>query len=417
MPASRTPPHVARPRLEYATGADSAAYAEAVTRGFHGEFVPEHAELELRVAEWDRNFGFKVDDHWIATCGAYSRTLTVPGGQVPVAAVSVVTVAPAYRRRGLLRQMMTHQLESLSQGGTEAVALLWASESLIYGRFGYGHATPRLRIAGQTRSTEFLPAVDLGAGSVDEVTREEFVTMATELHATLLPERPGALDRTPGWWDVGLYDPAAWRQGSGPIRFALHFSAAGTPDGYASFRVKAGQSDADKEVIVGDLDATDPAAYAALWRYLLDLDLVRTFVRSNAPVDEPLRSLVSDQRGITTELHDATYVRLVDLPSALEARAYASAVEVTLEVRDALLPANDGRFRLRAGPDGASVTITDTQPDLSLATRELAACYLGGTSLDALHRAGLVVEHSPGAVHALAVALDWPVKPFTPDFF
>lgn len=195
MPTRRTPPHLAEPQLTYASEADPDTYMAAIVRGFHEDFVVDHWEAERKVTEWDRCFGFTVQDRWIATCGAYSRVMSVPGGQVPVAAVSIVTVAPPYRRRGLLSQMMRHQLEDVQRRGVEPVALLWASESLIYGRYGYGHASPRLSISGPTRSLSFLPAVNLGAGSVDEVSQEEFLASASEVQAGLVVDRPGALIR------------------------------------------------------------------------------------------------------------------------------------------------------------------------------------------------------------------------------
>ncbi len=420
MSTTRIPPHLAEPKLVYATQDASEAYITAVARGFHGDYTADHWELETKVFEWDRTFGFTVEDRWISTCGAFSRTMTVPGGAVPVAAVTIVTVAPSYRRRGLLNQMMRHQLEDVQNRGIEPVALLWASESLIYGRYGYGHATPRLQISGLTRSTSFRPSVTLGSGSTDEVTREEYVTAAAGLRDELLAQRPGSLNRTADWWNVNLYDPEAWRKGASALRFALHFGASGQVDGYASFRV-GGDSDDDqlpgRQVVVGEVDAATPDAYAGLWRYLLDLDLVRSFRQYVAPLDEPLRHLVDDQRAIKSEILDGTYARLVDLPSALEARGYSRDVDTVIEVHDALLPANAGTFRLQTGSDGASVTRSTASPDLSLDTRELGASYLGGTSLESLHRAGLVQEHRPGAVTALAAALHWPIAPFCADFF
>ena len=112
-------------------------------RGFHADYNAENWTAGRGVFEPARNFGYAVDGKWISTCGAYSRVMTVPGGAVPVAAVTFVTVQPSYRRRGLLTQMMQHQLADIVERGTEPVALLWASESSIYGRFGYGRATAR----------------------------------------------------------------------------------------------------------------------------------------------------------------------------------------------------------------------------------------------------------------------------------
>ena len=341
--------------------------------------------------------------------------MSVPGGQVPVAAVSIVTVAPAYRRRGLLTRMMKHQLEDVQRRG-EPLALLWASESLIYGRFGYGSAAPRLRLHGPTRSTAFSPQVDTGSGSVDEVRRDEFVSVVPALRERLLKRRPGQLNRTQDWWDVTLFDPDAWRKGSSPLRYALHFDAGGVVDGYALFRTRDAESEG-AEVQVVELDATEPTGYAAVWRFLLDLDLIRVFSRRNAPLDEPLRQLVADQRAITTELQDATYVRLVDVPAALTARTYSADVDLVVCVRDPLLPVNEGAYRLQVHGGRATVTPVQSDPDVSLAVRELGAVYLGGTSLAHLHRAGLVQEDRPGAVTELAAAFIASPAPFCPDNF
>lgn len=411
-------PHLAEPKLTYLDESDTEAYTAAIVRGFHDDYNAELSEPFQKVLERDRAFGFTVGGHWIATCGAYTRTMTVPGGSVPTAAVTVVTVSPTYRRRGLLTAMMKHQLEDIHRR-SEPVALLWASESLIYGRFGYGQATSRLRISGQTRSTAFLPGVDLGDGSVGEVEREEWLAAAEPLYARLLAERPGGLNRDPDWWQVRLHDPEKWRHGATALRFVLHYSKQGRVDGYAAFRVKGGDQD-DKpasEVLIVDIEAAEPSAYAGLWRFLLDLDLVRKFTRGHAPVDEPLRYLVADPRMITTELSDGTYARLVDVPRALEARTYASDVDVVMAVSDPLLPHNDATFRLQGARDGARVSTSRRRADLSLSVRDLGAIYLGGTSLTSLHTAGLVQEGTPGAVAAITAAFASDRAPFCADYF
>ena len=94
-----TPPHLAQRELVYATPERTDDFFRAVLHGFHDDYVPEKWEPHRKVFEADRSFGFQVDGQWISTCGAYSRTLTVPGGSVPVAAVTIVTVHPSYLLR------------------------------------------------------------------------------------------------------------------------------------------------------------------------------------------------------------------------------------------------------------------------------------------------------------------------------
>ena len=101
-----------------------------------------------------------------------------------------------------------------------------------------------------------------------------------------------------------------------------------------------------------------------------------------------------------------------------------------LEVTDGLLPANAGRWRLRAaGPGGAAgvggaaglaaaeCARTDEPADIALDVRELGAAYLGGTRLAALAAAGLVRELRPGAVGRLSTAMSWDPAPWCPRIF
>ena len=413
-----TAPHLAQPQLTTLTADRVEEYMTAALRGFHQDFNAEAAVAARSVLEPERFFGLTVDDRWVATCGAYTRVMTVPGGTVPTAAVTYVTVNPGYRRRGLLNQMMAHQLTTLAEGG-EPVALLWASEDAIYGRYGYGPATPVLHLEGLTQETAFRSDVDLGTGSVGEVDAAESRRVVEPLHARLLPERPGALNRPSAWWDAVFYDHPSRRSGGTAARYALHFNASGQPDGYVTFRLGAvttGDPSPGLTVRVAALDAADIRSYARLWRFVLDLDLVRHF-EGPAAVDEPLRYLVADSRSVRSRYTDGTYVRLVDVARALEARRYAVDVDLVLGIRDGLLPQNAGSFRLQAGPDGASVRRVDAAADVELDVRELATLYLAGTAATVLHRAGLLQEHTPGAVAALSAGFSWSRLPFCRDYF
>ncbi len=413
---SITAPHLATPTLRRVGADDLDEFIDVTLRGFHADYEAEPWAANRAVVEPGRSFGYAVDGRWISTCSVYSRVMTVPGGAVPTAAVTFVTVQPSYRRRGLLRQMMTRQFEDIVERGIEPVALLWASESSIYGRFGYGPATARHLLRGPTDGLHFRPGVDLGGGSVGEVSRDEVLPMIVDLRRSWLAYRVGALDRSEAWWAVRWQDPKVWRQGATALRFALHFDRAGRPDGYIGFRIKDGDPSGGAEVQVVEIDAANPPAYAALCRFFLDLDLVSRFTL-DAPTDDPLRHLVADPRRITTEVSDGTYLRLVDVRAALEARLYAADLDVVIGVRDPALPTNDGTIRLQAGPDGAEVSTSRRKPDLTLDVTDLGASYLGNGALGALQAAGLVEERTAGSVAAVTAAFTSPRSPFCTDFF
>ena len=168
-------------------------------------------------------FGFKVGRRWVSTCGDFARRLTVPGGaDVPTAAVTVVTVHPPYRRRGLLTAMMKHQLEQVAERG-EPLAALWASESLIYGRYGYGPATTRAVLSGTNRRLRLPARVSPPRARSDEVTREEFLAVAPGLHESMRPDRPGTMVRDKSVWEFAVFDKEFARRGvlRDPLRPAL----------------------------------------------------------------------------------------------------------------------------------------------------------------------------------------------------
>jgi predicted acetyltransferase len=219
-------------------------------------------------------------------------------------------------------------------------------------------------------------------------------------------------------WEFAIFDQAFARGGASELRHVLHYDEAGDVDGFATYRFKSGGDvEPDGEVRVREVWAEDASAYATLWRYLLDLDLARTFRLWSAPLDEPLRHLVTDARAVETSVTDSLYVRVVDVEAALRARSYAADVDLVIEVDDPLLPANSGCYHLVTEGEHAEVTRVDAEPDLSLGILELGTIYLGGTPLNDLHRVDRVGEHTPGAVHAASTAFGWHRMPYCPDMF
>jgi predicted acetyltransferase len=110
--------------------------------------------------------------------------------------------------------------------------------------------------------------------------------------------------------------------------------------------------------------------------------------------------------------YDSLWVRLVDLPGALQDRAWSAPCDVVVEVADAAAPWNAGTWRIRAdGAGQATVERTTEQADVRLDVAALGAAYLGGGNLVARHRAGLVAERRRGAVAELAHAMRTDVAP------
>jgi len=151
-------------------------------------------------------------------------------------------------------------------------------------------------------------------------------------------------------------------------------------------------------------EALTPDAYRAVWGLLLDFDLTKRVVAARRPVDEPLRWMLTNPRALKlTRTRDNLWLRILDVPAALEARTYAATDSLVVEVADELY--GGGQWRLDAAPDGASCTATSGTADLSLSVNELGSLYLGGVRASELAYAGRIGEHTRGAVSRLDALL------------
>ncbi|WP_172385942.1 GNAT family N-acetyltransferase [Streptomyces sp. MNP-20] len=382
--------------------------------------APEERALWDALTEHDRSYGLWDGEECIGTASAFSFRVTVPGGAlVDAAGVTMVSVAATHRRRGLLTAMMRRQLDDLRARG-EALALLTASEPAIYGRFGYGVACWHLRASIDTARVRLTVPAGTDEVALRYAVPAEAAAACEAVYARVVPGRPGMLARQPGWERLPLLDPERDRDGASPLQCVLA-ERAGEVVGYAHFAVKPDwDARGPKGVVLARaVEAVDPAAYAALWRFLFDIDLTSRIEVRNRPVDDPLLHLVSDVRRCGLVTRDWLYVRPVDVGAALEARAYRTPVDVVLDVTDPFCPWNEGRWRLTGDPKGASCKrVDDDAPaDLALSVRELGSAYLGGVSLAELARAGRVRELRPGALAEASLAFGSEVAPWLPHGF
>ncbi|PWU44703.1 GNAT family N-acetyltransferase [Micromonospora globispora] len=391
--------------------------ARLLALAFHGGFDPELVEVDRGIFEPERSLLVRDGATTVAHVGAFTRDLSVPGASVPAAHVTMVSVAPTHRRRGLLTGLMRRQLREVRDAGREPVAVLWASEGRIYPRFGYGLAAQRLIVRCQTTELR-LPEPTSAAGTLrlDEPAARQ--GELARLYDRVRADRPGWSYRDERWWGYVLADVKALRGGATERRVLLHEGPDGV-DGYALFRTKEEWDGGSPkgEVRVDEVVAANPAAYLALWRLLLSIDLTRQLSFGTAAVDEPLLWLVNEPRRLGAQLADALWVRVVDVPAALAARRYATDIDVVIEVSDDLLPENAGRWRLVGGPSGATCTATDAPAQLACDVRSLGELYLGGTGLGALAAAGRVGELVPGTVARAAAAFGWHRAPAPMEVF
>lgn len=412
----------AAPRIEtfqIGPGADTtadgplAAWFEGVSFGFHEgrleiEDLPKLAEAyaaDGRVlwGAYDDNPG---PDAWdpripVATYGTMVNSLNVGGGKFLEAhLVTAVTVRPTHRRRGLLRRMITADLQGAAERG-HAVAALTASEATIYGRFGFGTATHATSVEVDVRERFAVTSPQYGRMEVVEPAAAVDITQQVfaGFHARSLGSvgrQYAYARRSAGLWGEERPQPDK------ALRTAVHYDDDGRPDAFVSYSF-AGWDKKPYTMRVKDLVAVSDAAYYEVWRYLGSLDLIQCVTFGMAPVQDPLPWALADRR--CRELksdEDVLWLRILDPVAALGRRHYEHDGSVVIHVRDSLGHA-DGAFHVevkggeadvkRLGPNAAEGVDMDVSA--------LGSLYLGGVAASTLAGAGLIREGAAGALEHL----------------
>ena len=391
------------------------AFIRAIARGFI-ESEPTAEKIEAaRVGQLGRRLIGVFDatspqrELPVATVGSWIAPLTVPGGELPMWAVSEVTVAPTHRRRGIARAMLEGELRAAAAAGVP-LAGLTASEATIYGRYGFGPATWQTRWRVDTRRAGWGGTDP--RGSLQYVDREDAAEAFGELHERTRASRVGEIA---GW-------PLRWRQLSGAVpgdphgssvRAVRYLDPEGVLRGAMAFRIVESDTDwARSRLEIRHLIGETSDAHAALWRFALQHDLIGTVTAEMLSLDEPLPWLVADSRAAVRTVEDHGWLRVLDVPAAFAGRSMAARLDVVLRVEDPLGIAG-GSWRLESGSDGScrAVSAPDTEAEIELGVGELSSLYLGGVSARSLAQAGRV-RGDAAAVASLDAALRIDGAPF-----
>ncbi|MFO7699161.1 MAG: GNAT family N-acetyltransferase [Acidimicrobiia bacterium] len=402
--------------IRFITADEAPAFLRAIPFGFGDDLTEEEGAeerfletfpLETCIAAFD---GGRI----VATFGSFDFDVTVPGGTLPMAGTTIVTVQPTHRRRGVLTTMMRMHLDQAIERG-QPLAGLWASEPTIYGRFGYGLA------AHSHDLMVHADRVTLPAGPDTDTVRIIDPSEASELLPPIFDRvrlaTPGMLSRSEPWWrNRRLRDPEHWREGASSRRVAVAYRND-EPVGYVAYRQKEKFDDwlPDGAVEVIEVVPLDDDARRTLWQYLASIDLFPNVHWWNAPADNPLYVEVDNLRRITSRHQDTLYLRILDAPGALSARTYESDGATTIGVADDFM-GRGGTFRLEITDGAGTCTPTEGDPDVTMDVADLGALLLGRPGAMARWRAGRI-EGDEGSVRTLDRLMRTTELPFCSEVF
>ena len=150
------------------------------------------------------------------------------------------------------------------------------------------------------------------------------IALAQPLFDRVRPTRIGAVSRPDPWWS------GEWAQADAVPprrRFDVVYEVDGRTEGYALYVVSGEWTGGhtEKVVEVRDLIAASPAAEAALWTFLLNVDQTVAVRAWNTPLDTELPWMLTDPRQYRTDgVRDFLWLRPVDTAALLAARTYAT---------------------------------------------------------------------------------------------
>jgi len=388
------------------TWADFTMLKKANARAQNNFYADADVEVFKIIFQPERSLSAFENGNIVGCTTSYSLDMTVPGGTVPIGAVAQVSVQTTHRRMGINTKLMKRQLSDMHEWG-DPLSVLQASESIIYGRYGYGMASFEYTYDIERPHGSFAQKHQ-PKGRLSYIEEDEARQVFPEVfeRATLL--RNGMVKRNDTWWKFRFAQTGI--RGGDPRAWFVKYEVEGRVDGYLWFAIKSAEFLTVKELIT-----TTDDAYATLWQFCLDMDLVTSITAGRRADDEPLPWLLADPRRLKQTFKDASWIRIVDVPAALSARTYSTNDGLVIQVRDPFLEWNDGRVLLEGGPEGAECEQTDREPDITLSAADLGAAYLGGVKFQTMSHAGRVEENTPGALRRADAMFTTDLKPWCID--
>jgi predicted acetyltransferase len=307
--------------------------------------------------------------------GSYALDVTLPGGAtVPMGGVTWVSTATTHRRQGLMRQVVGAVHDDIDERG-ESLATLYASEGGIYEHIGYGIASYQRTTVLDRRLTRMRAEFTTASPEVQMLDENADVTAEiAPLWERFRRTRAGEVSRDDTYHDALAEMRNTGTDGMSAAYYLVH------ADGFAVYRMKMDWEGGlpAHTLHLAELAAITPAAHAALWQTLLDVDLVGEIHSRAIAIDDPLPYLLQNQRALrTTVLADAVWANVRDVSTAFGARTY--------RVEDRLVVEADGkRWAIEGGVDGGTCRPVRTRPDLTTSHSGLSSLIYGGVLPSAL---------------------------------
>lgn len=338
----------------------------------------------------------------VATSGGYPFVMRLNGKDVKVDGVSDVGTEPGFRRRGLVRRLITDRLRAAYENNVPA-AVLYASFGAIYQRFGYGLASNLMSCNFDPRFAGFQFG-ERSQGIVRRYSRDKAQDVCPDLYDRFIEDRSIVMRRNAEMWKFAI---------SKKMHCAVHFNEQDEPDGYLTYTNKEfrrptgpfgempGDPDPDQKLAICDFVWMDVSAYRGLWEFVCAHDLVGS-VTYAAPLDDPAWSMLMEPRVLRPILQEGIWLRVVNAKALLESREYDQSGSIKLQISgDADCPWNNGTLLLEIDGNQGRVRKVNDTGNVRIEPHGLASLLSGQWSMSHLVRIGRAEVDDPARLPSL----------------
>ncbi|MEM8782633.1 MAG: GNAT family N-acetyltransferase [Planctomycetota bacterium] len=324
------------------------------------------------------------DNRVAAALYFYDVAQFVHGRRLRSWAIGGLVTHPAYRSRGVGRELTVGMLQEAKRSGVP-LCVLYASTPTFYRKCGF---EPAGDVCAWGAPSHHLPVYPKALDGFDVVPFEPDDDAVRACYLGSVENQNGPLDRDDKLWEYKL----APHQGH---RFRYRFDHDGQTEAYVSL-----SSDKSDGLAVEDYAATTLRARRAVLAFLHGHRSVNGKVVWYGGPHDPLRRLIPENAAFVRPHTEEWLLRLTDPIAALGQRGYpALDTELNFDLADASMPENQGRFTLRLSQGQAAVT-PGGDGRLRVDVRGLAALLTSQRTAEELAAVGLI----GGPVDDLAVA-------------
>lgn len=356
--------------------------------------------LRLERVEIDRLIA-AIDDETnsiVGTGGADSFNLTIPGlKSIKMGGIAYMTTSITHRRRGIWTELMNYLHDDAVNRG-EIITGLWASQSNLYRRFGYGIGTlsERWNIKSRFTSIKSRSNPDF---FVDFVEQADALEIFPSIYESFRKKNVGMINRSRGRWRYEIHQT---KKGRNPV-FYLMCSRNGKPDGYLIYKtVSSGDMEMGSIEVIEELSLSVESSLH-LWSLVVDSDLTNNIIADNRPRQDPLLWYFTNPRSVTREIKDGVWYKLINVKKCLEMRAYSMEDSKTIKVLDPINLEDFNNFRIESTSSRVDVYHSNSEPDIEIYSSDLASVFMGATTFSLLHQTGRLRTKSSSVIERLDV--------------